>query len=188
MTDPVSATDARRSRRMLYLLMLVFFGPLLLSVGLYYGSDWRPVSQANHGELIDPARPLPEGVAALRGEWSIVHIADGACESEACRTALVFARQTRLGLNKDMTRVQRVLLATGNCCGSDYLAREHEGLIIEDATAQPGLLDVFPAADREHSLYVVDPLGNLVMRYDVREDPKGFLTDLRKLLRLSHIG
>jgi hypothetical protein len=182
-------TDApRRSRRTLYLLMLVFFGPLIVSVALYYGSSWRPVSQTNHGELMTPPQPLPDGVAALRGEWSIVYIGDAACESAACRDALVYARQTRLGLNKDMTRVQRVLLATASCCTNEYLAREHEGLIVEDASAQGALLAGFPAQDREHSLYVVDPLGNLVMRYDVREDPKGFLTDLRKLLKLSHIG
>ncbi len=46
----------------------------------------------------------------------------------------------------------------------------------------------FPTADRAHSLYIVDPLGNLVMRYDTRDTPKGLLDDLKKLLKLSHIG
>jgi hypothetical protein len=47
---------------------------------------------------------------------------------------------------------------------------------------------VFPVADREQSLFIVDPLGNLMMRYDVRQNPKGLLQDLKKLLSLSHIG
>ena len=46
----------------------------------------------------------------------------------------------------------------------------------------------FPAPGRAHSLFVVDPLGNLVMSYDARTDPRGLLIDLQKLLRLSHIG
>ena len=46
----------------------------------------------------------------------------------------------------------------------------------------------FPTAGREHLLFVVDPLGNLIMSYDARQNPRGLLADLQKLLRLSHIG
>jgi hypothetical protein len=57
--------------------------------------------------------------------------------------------------------------------------------------AANGLLSTFPVEEREHSVFVVDPLGNLMMRYDVRltsQHPKGLLEDLKKLLTLSHIG
>jgi hypothetical protein len=184
-----SAPAAPRNRRTLYLLLAVFFGPLLVSFTLYYFTDWRPVAQSNHGELVSPPRPLPEPPASLLGEWSIVYIGDAACDAD-CRSTLVFGRQVRLALNKEMTRVRRVLLATAGCCTSDYLTAEHAGLVLEDARApgREGLLATFPADAREHSLFVVDPRGNLVMRYDARQDPKGFLTDLKKLLRLSHIG
>jgi hypothetical protein len=50
------------------------------------------------------------------------------------------------------------------------------------------VLNVFPVEARAQSLFIVDPLGNLMMRYDVRQDPKGLLQDLKKLLSLSHIG
>ena len=66
-----------------------------------------------------------------------------------------------------------------------------EGIEVLDVGSEPGrseLLAVIPATDREHSLYVIDPLGNVVMRYDTRESPRGLLTDLKKLLKLSHIG
>ena len=176
-----------RGRRTLYLLLLVFFGPLLLSFCLYYFTDWRPAAQSNHGELI--ARELAGAPAQLKDEWTLVYVGDAACD-DACRRALVFGRQTRLSLNKEMTRVKRVLLATANCCTNDYLAKEHEGLVVVDASDAAGaaLIGQFPTADRASSLYVVDPFGNLVMRYDAREEPKGLLTDLKKLLKLSHIG
>jgi hypothetical protein len=178
-----------RNRRTLYLLLLAFFGPLALSFAMYYFTDWRPAAQSNHGELITPARPIVGFPDAMKGEWSLVAIADAACD-DACRATLVFGRQTRLSLNKEMTRVRRVLLATDHCCTNDYLATEHEGLLVYDATGADGaaLVAQFPPADRASSLYVVDPLGNLVMRYDARNDPKGLLTDLKKLLKLSHIG
>ena len=118
-----------------------------------------------------------------------MYLGNGACDAD-CRGALVFARQTRLSLGQEMDRVARVFLVTGACCDRQYLAREHEGVKVEEVPDGPesALLAAFPAADRASSLYVVDPLGNLVLRYDVRQSPKGLLSDLQKLLKLSHIG
>jgi hypothetical protein len=99
-------------------------------------------------------------------------------------------RQTRLALNNDMTRVERVFLASDACCDLAFLAREHAGLRVLDASgpaARP-LLAQFPAAGREHMLFIVDPLGNLMMSYDARTGPRGLLEDLKKLLALSHVG
>jgi hypothetical protein len=89
-----------------------------------------------------------------------------------------------------MTRVQRVFLSTANCCDRAYFASEHPGLRVFDASqagAQP-LLAQFPLTGAAQTLYIVDPLGNLMMRYDARQPPKGLLEDLKKLLQLSHIG
>jgi hypothetical protein len=99
-------------------------------------------------------------------------------------------RQTRLALGTDMTRLARVFLATANCCAKAYLGREHAGITVLDASGAAGapLLSRFPEQDRAHTLFVVDPLGNLMMRYDVRRDPRGLLVDLRRLLELSQIG
>ena len=67
---------------------------------------------------------------------------------------------------------------------------EHFASIVLDATSEDGqrVLREFPAADRANTLFVVDPLGNLMMRYDARQNPRGLLEDLKKLLRLSQIG
>jgi hypothetical protein len=189
----------RRNFRTVFALGGLFLVPLLLSFWLYYGLHWRPPGTVNHGELIVPARPLPDitladagGVPAgqiFSGKWSLVYVGDGACDAN-CRATLFFMRQTRLSLNNEMTRVQRVFLATGDCCDRAYLAAEHPGLRVLDAStaaAQP-LLALFDPAGRAQGLYIVDPLGNLMMRYDARQPPKGLLEDLKRLLQLSQIG
>ena len=192
--------DSRaRGRRTLLIVAAVFLVPVAVAFTLYYGKLWRPANSASKGELIDPARPLvvtglrhpdgtPAGPEVLTGKWTLIYIGDGRCD-DACRNALVLGRQSRLALNNEMTRVQRVLLATANCCDREYFAREQAGLIALDASAQEAsaLLAQFPAA-REHSLFIVDPLGNLMMRHDASHTTKDLLSDLKKLLKLSHIG
>jgi hypothetical protein len=192
-----SAPEAvrRRNLRLLGVLAALFFVPVLLSFVLYYGTQWRPASLVNHGSLIIPPRPLPRvslpgaGQGAFRGKWSLVYVGDGRCEA-ACRQALQMSRQTRLALNNEMTRVQRVFLASEACCDREFLEQEHPGLIVVDASGAhaASLLALFPPTVRAHSVFIVDPLGNLMMSYDARENPRGLLMDLQKLLRLSHIG
>jgi cytochrome oxidase Cu insertion factor (SCO1/SenC/PrrC family) len=200
----VTAPVGRRSRAQVWIVVALFFAPLALAFLLYYGgSGWRPPGSTNHGELISPPRPLPSvalptpGGAPLapetwHGKWTLLYVGDGRCDGR-CRAALVLMRQTRLALNKDMTRVQRIFLATGNCCDRAYLDAEHPGLTLALADNDAGatLLAVFPDAGpaTDGSIYVVDPLGNLMMRHQPEPPPaEGLLEDLRKLLKLSHIG
>jgi cytochrome oxidase Cu insertion factor (SCO1/SenC/PrrC family) len=189
----------RRNFRTVFALAGLFLLPLLLSFWLYYGLHWRPPGMTNHGELIEPVRSLPDVALAdsagtahshnFQGYWTLVYVGDGTCDAD-CRATLVFMRQTRLSLNNEMTRVQRVFLASADCCNREYLAAEHPGLRVLDASEAAAwpLLAQFPPDERAQSLYVVDPLGNLMMRYDARLPPKGLLEDLKRLLQLSHIG
>jgi cytochrome oxidase Cu insertion factor (SCO1/SenC/PrrC family) len=189
----------RRNFRTVFALAALFALPLVLAFWLYYGLHWHPQGTTNHGDLIEPLRPLPDvtlpdlaGVAqqhVFRGQWTLVYIGDGACNAD-CHTTLFFMRQTRLSLNNEMRRVQRVFLAPTNCCAQSFLASEHPGLRVFDASqpAAQSLLAQFPADGRARALYIVDPLGNLMMRYDARLPPKGLLEDLKRLLQLSHIG
>ena len=118
-----------------------------------------------------------------------MYIGDGACATD-CQKALWVMRQTRQLLAEDMSRVQRVFLAETGCCNREFLAREHVGLDVvrADAAAAATFIAQFPRQDAPHTIYVIDPLGNLMMRFDARQNPKGLLTDLEKLLKLSHIG
>ncbi len=184
---------AARSNRRPLLIMLVLFGaPLAGAFWLYYGSSWRPSLRTNHGELIEPVVALPGQRAAtlLRGKWTLLVLGRGDAGCDAgCRTTLVYARQTWLSLGQLTPRVQRVLLAGAGCCDAPYLQREQAGLIAIDVAGSEiqALVRAIPEP-REQAIFVVDPLGNLMMRYDVRQDPKGLREDLKKLLELSHIG
>ena len=131
----------------------------------------------------------------LQGKWTIAYLGDGACD-ERCRKALYLSRQSWIALNKDMDRVQRVFLATGSRVDTDFMAAEHVDLLIAlvgaDADSKV-LLDKFPAYDGvaptvAGRLYLIDPLGNLVLSYSAAAPDKALLTDVKKLLRLSHIG
>lgn len=201
----VTDKAARNSRLKAWVLVGAFFAPLLLAFLLYYGGShfgtgaWRPAGSTNRGDLIHPARPLPAfeltttngaklDTQTLQGKWNVIYVGDGMCD-ERCREALVLMRQTRLALNDDMTRVQRLFLATANCCDQAYLDTEHAGLITAAAAtpAAQQLLATFPGAGQGR-IYIVDPLGNLMMSYGPDAPQKGLLEDLKKLLKLSHVG
>ena len=193
----------RRARLGLIGLAALFFVPLALSFYLYYGTSWRPTGTTQHGELIQPPRPLPDvalaladgdraGPELLRGEWQLLYLGPGDCPA-ACREMLVRMRQVRLALDKDMDRVGRVFLYSGDLSAGGYLAGEHPGLVVARADDEAGrqLLSAFPEGDSpltSGKLYVVDPLGNLMMSYPGDAAPKSILTDLERLLKLSHIG
>jgi cytochrome oxidase Cu insertion factor (SCO1/SenC/PrrC family) len=197
--------DHKTSRRPFWIALAMFFVPLAIAFLVYYGTSWRPVRGTNRGDLITPARPLPHAALAtaddkitdkdwLIGQWSLVYVGDGTCDT-ACRTALVNARQVRLALGDDMNRVQRVFLYKGSCCKQPYFAAEHAGLIAASVDSEAGtaLLAAFPRSaeggpESAQRTYVVDPLGNLMMSYAAEAPPKGMLEDMKKLLKLSHIG
>ena len=184
----VSASQVHRGRSALVGLAALFFLPLAGAFWLYYAGGWRPAGSTNNGELIMPARPLP-AAETLRGKWTLVYVGDGACAAD-CRQALWTMRQTRLLLAEDMDRVQRVFLAETGCCDRPFLEREHAGLrtVTPDDPAAKAWLGEFPRTPGRQFLYIVDPLGNLMMRFDVAQNPKGLKSDLEKLLKLSHIG
>lgn len=195
----------RRQRRLLIGLALLFFAPLGVSFYLYYGPvAWRPGTRVNHGELVDPPRPLPDvalPVAAqggsaealrFRSKWTLLYVGMGECTA-ACRAELYDTRQVRLALNRDMDRVQRVFIAEGGCCDWTFMEAQHPDLrIVLAGPDTAGVVRALPAIgstprDAER-IYLIDPLGNLMMSYAPAANAKGMLQDLKRLLGLSHVG
>ncbi|HZD20646.1 MAG TPA: SCO family protein [Burkholderiales bacterium] len=201
-----AAADPAARRRAIFLVVAAtFLLPLAVAIYLYYApAAWRPAGAVNHGMLIEPARPLPALALAtlngsptaadfLRHRWTLIYIGAGSCDAR-CHEALYQIRQVRLALNQDADRVQRLFLATDPCCDRDFLKREHPGLVValgRDASTQR-LIQNFPADTGALAsagrIYVVDPLGNLMMAHPRDSDPRHLLEDLKRLLKLSQIG
>jgi cytochrome oxidase Cu insertion factor (SCO1/SenC/PrrC family) len=194
------APDRRAGRRQLLLVASLFFVPLIAASWLYLSSGWRPSVGVEHGQLIDPPRPLPDtplrlpdGSTAptdvLRSGWSLVYVGNDVCGT-ACRGALFDMRQARLALDKDAVRVKRVLLHAGACCEAGFGSDEPDlQLLAASGPAGSALRAMFPPwANGEQGIYIVDPHGNLMMGYAPTGAARGILQDLERLLRLSNIG
>ena len=138
----------------------------------------------------------------LKGKWTLLYLGEGGCPA-GCRMDLYNTRQVRAALGADRERVQRVFLAEGACCDLEWLHAQQPDLItVQVSAAAAPLTAILEHAGQEHPgrnprpadrtaadrVYLVDPLGNLMMSYDADARPKGMLEDLKKLLRLSHVG
>jgi cytochrome oxidase Cu insertion factor (SCO1/SenC/PrrC family) len=188
----------KRNAWQAWFLAAFFLGPLAVAWVLYFDSDWRPGGMTNHGELVQPAVPLPPAALPtpegdrldpdfLHGHWTLIYVSVGPCE-EACRRALLDSRQSRLALGRLMDRLQRVYLYTADAPDPTFLAREHPDLLAASLAGSEGALVLNALPSREEGFWLVDPLGNAMMRYPPDAEPKGMLKDIKKLLRVSRIG
>jgi len=178
--DPV-----KRGRVQLALLGLFFAAPFALA-WLAWWLDWAPGATSNYGELITPARPVAGApLEALRGKWVLVSFDAAACDAY-CEKKLYYMRQVRRAQGKNQDRVARLWLLTDGARPAARLLEAIEGTQVEPAGA---LAAAFPAAGapRDH-VYVIDPLGNLMMRFPRDPDPSLMLKDLQRLLRVSGFG
>jgi hypothetical protein len=179
-------------------VLLVCVAPILLSYFTYYVI--RPDARRNYGELIDPQRPLPSmrtealdgktgELRALKDQWLLISVGSGSCE-QTCQQRLYYQRQLREALGKAKDRLDWVWLINDSAAVDSRL---RPGLtsstvlrVPTDALAQW----LQPAAGQrlEDHLYVVDPLGNLMMRFPASMDAAGAAKakrDLDRLLRAS---
>ncbi len=194
--------DKTKNQLTLLALILLFVIPMLLSTVLYR-AGWQPHGKDNHGMLVDPPHPLenfsleilgkhPFEFNQLKGKWTLLTTVSGDC-LKPCQDNLYKIRQARLSLAQRMERVQRVLLIKELTALSNLnqLKQEYEGtFFLTGQTPLTLLLQTLAdhtttAAD---NIYVIDPLGNLVLYYPADAEPKGMIEDLKLLLRLSKIG
>ena len=165
-------------------LLALFF---LLPVGASYLIWWldlAPGVTGNYGTLLTP-RPvaLPQS-GDLKGKWVLVQFDGGACGA-ACERKLYFMRQVRRAQGKEMQRVARRWLLTDAVQPGPALLAAIEGTVV---APQAGAAD-FPAErDLAEHIYLVDPLGNLMMRFPRDPEPARVIKDIQRLLRASSFG
>jgi len=201
------ADRRRRGRWVIVALAALFFSGLIAAFVLVQ-SGWRPSATKNYGELVQPPRPLRavEGLADLagtaadtglfQGKWTFIYFGPAAC-GEACRDNLYKMRQVTLAQGMEAHRVQRVFVLTDSREreGLRALLAEHPGLrvlqgsvAVVRALAEQFALPAGSPLDGSNRLYLVDPLGNLMMSYPADADPRGINKDLKLLLRASQVG
>lgn len=198
-----------RSRLTLIFLFLICVGPFLGAWVLYGFQGPLDTSETtNAGELVHPAKPLDPvtlPVIASRGneeeirvpvdrKWTVIYVAAEGCEAD-CREVLWATRQIRLSMGRDMARIQRVLLLPAARSDSDYFREDHPDLMVLDMSKPDagGFIEQFELDDgvlpgEGGRLYIVDPLGNLMMYFLPGFDPDDFMDDMKRLLRVSQIG
>lgn len=181
-----------RGLRSLWLIAIVCVAPLVASYIAYY--FWQPSGHVNHGELLDP-QPVPgerlalvDGAefdwARLKGKWLLVTADSGRCGT-FCQQKLVYMRQVRLAQGKETERIEHIWLITDDIRPNAALTAQHQGLWLVRA-AGAHILRWLPASGPLGDyIYVIDPLGNLMMRYPRDADPRKMVKDLARLLRHS---
>ncbi len=189
----------KHGRWKLLLVLAICASPLIFSYLTYYVI--KPTARTNYGTLLDPRLyPMPDmhGVlqggapqelSAYKGKWIMLQVSSSDCQ-QRCQNGLYAMRQLRLMQGKDMDRIERVLLVPDQQPMDTMLIRvlEDTHILRVDAKAVQGWLPVEPDATVQDRLYLVDPLGNLMMRYTVDADPNKVKKDLIKLLKASSIG
>ena len=192
--------NRRKGRRTLIGLFALFFGPLLFAMAWYaFAPGYTPPSTP-HGTLIEPAQPLEPfrlesgggetlTLEELRGQWYLVQFVPGPCD-EACRERLYETRQVRDALGEDRSRVRRLVVAGAgrSTPGLKEVLGEHPRLVVMRGDGRSGFGRQFPVERGADTVFLVDPNGNLMMRFAPGLPPADMLKDLEKLLKLSRIG
>lgn len=204
MPSPNQALDGAEGRRTvigrwkMIAVMLMCAAPVIASYFTYYVI--RPEGRSVYGELIDPQRTLPALTAVdrsgapvelvtLKGQWLLVAVGDAACDA-LCEQQLYLQRQLRESLGREKDRIDRVWLVSDAAPVPARLDNGLRGATVLRVPAAQLAGWLAPAAGHalaEH-LYVVDPMGNWMMRFPARMDAKGASRakrDLDRLLRAS---
>lgn len=197
---PPPALDAARRTRLgrlqLLLVLLVCAAPVIASYFTYY--VLRPGGRLNYGELIQPTRTLPAALPlhdlqggaiapeSLHRQWLLVVVAGGACDAR-CETQLYLQRQLRETLGAQRERLDKLWLVPDDAAPRPQLLQSIPGTQVLRVPRESLAAWLQPAAGRglEDHLYVVDPMGEWMMRFPAQPDPARVRRDLIRLLNAS---
>jgi len=193
------SADTRSGRWKMILILLVCASPVVASYFTYYVI--KPEGRRNFGDLIDPQRPLPaiatqtlDGktgqLTALKNQWLLLNVAGGACDAR-CEQNLYFQRQLRESLGREKDRLDRVWLVIDEAPVRDALlpAVASATVLRVGPSEVAQWLEPTPGKRLQDHLYLVDPLGNLMMRFPADMDAAAAAKakrDLERLLRASN--
>jgi len=206
-TSTAPSPAKKRSILPLVLVFLCTLAPIVAAFVLYYNPQWWPEETSNYGTLIDPQRPMPSAqelqlttldgqpfdLQSLKGKWLLVSVGEAACP-ESCARKLFITRNSHASQGKNVDRLMRVWFITDDAEVPAKVLEAYRGtvmvrarpeqlarfLLARDTVAgQPGLLD---------PIWVIDPLGNLMLQFPANADGVSVRKDISKLVYNSRIG
>lgn len=197
----------QRSITAMIVVLLVSLAPIVAAVVMYYNPQWWPSDSSNYGQLIDPQRPMPTQAAlpattmdgkpfdiqSLKGKWLLVAADGGACP-DSCARKLFITRNSHASQGKNVERLARVWFITDDAPVPEKVQVAYEGTLM--LRVKPADLARFlsstPANDAAAALaepiWVIDPLGNLMLQFPADADPVRVRQDISKLVYNSRIG
>jgi hypothetical protein len=201
-----------RSKTPLIIILLMSLAPLVAALIVYFIPELRPEGSAAYGELVQPQRPMPNAkdlplttldgkpfdLDSLKGKW-IMMAADGAACPESCARKLYIIRNTHASQGKHVERLARVWFITDDAPVPEKVLEAYKGAVmvrVNPVVLQQFLLggapgSVTPEQARQGlstPIWVIDPLGNLMLQYPAVADPEMFRKDIRMLIKTSRIG
>jgi hypothetical protein len=183
----------------LFLVIALCAAPVIASYFTYYVI--KPTGRTNYGTLLDPSRyPIPQlsaatlegkpiGLDAYKGKWIMLQVNDANCQEE-CKGKLLDMRQVRLMQGKEMDRIERVWLVTDDQPLDAQVMRDFDGtrmLRVKREMLNAWLPTEAGGTAADH-IYIIDPVGNLMLRFPKKPDPYKMKKDISKLLTASSIG
>lgn len=197
--EKTSNNQTKMGRLKLFLVLAVCAAPMILSYLTYFVI--KPSGRTNYGTILDPrSYPLPKlgghllggdakELDAYKGKWIMLQVDSGDC-NERCKKKLYDMRQLRTAQGKEMERIERVWLIIDASPVDTVLLREYDGtrILRVDGVLLKKWLPTEPGTELNDHMYMIDPLGNLMMRFPKAADPNKIKKDISKLLRASAIG
>lgn len=190
----MSNEKVARSRRTFIILVLVILSPIVIS-SILHRWNYHPEHTVNYGELLDvkPLQIMATNLEdntifrnrQLKGMWNLLIIDSGECDGY-CQEKLYIIKQVRLAQHVDKDNVQRIWLINDDAKPVPEIIDKYKGTKLIHSQGKD-LLNEFPfVGSQQDYIYVIDPMGNLMMRYPKNPDPKKMIGDLKRLLKLSH--
>ena len=197
--EPPTLPKPGRGRITLLLVLLACAAPVIVSYFLYYVV--RPEPRSNYATLIQPTRGIPEALQlktlqgeavapkSLKGQWLLTVVSSGACDAQ-CEARLYEQRQLREMMGRERDRVEKLWLITDDAAVPPAIWAAMQAqppvtvLRVPAADLQAWLSTEAGKAFNEH-LFVIDPMGEWMMRTPAQPDPIRFKKDLERLLKAS---
>ncbi|PXW87624.1 cytochrome oxidase Cu insertion factor (SCO1/SenC/PrrC family) [Nitrosomonas sp. Nm84] len=184
----------KANRRKFLLLLVLMCAPVVISYSLYF-SEYKPESK-HYGDLIPVTKVAGKGTNQIdntilrmkdfHGKWILVTVDSGHCD-EACQSKLYFMRQVRLVQGKEKHRIERLWLINDDVAPDAELTKQHEGTFFVNAKDSEILSSIETKEVQTKHIYLIDPIGNLMMRFPENIDGTKMGHDIKRLLHVSQL-